>query len=226
MKIFSNEIEKFYNKFKSGETFAFSKYADGEWMAMNGVVSTPGNGEWSIDDGAHHSIHQLINSFRFKDAGYYVGISCPCCQGKNHYFMKDISGQDEEHLTFANLFVNSNYDYYIKNFIPEFSNRKIVLVANRNSDITKLPFSVEKFYGVGYNAWVNDLNVAAQVIDECGNVDGYVYLFSCGPLGNILAHNCWVKNKNNTYLDVGSTLDLWLNNDVKNKRCYAVGVDG
>ena len=119
---------------------------------------------------------------RFKDAGYYVGISCPCCQGKNHYFMKDISGQDEEHLTFANLFVNSNYDYYIKNFIPEFSNRKIVLVANRNSDITKLPFSVEKFYGVGYNAWVNDLNVAAQVIDECGNVDGYVYLFSCGPL--------------------------------------------
>ena len=31
-------------------------------------------------------------------------------------------------------------------------------------------------------------------------------------------------NKENTYIDIGSTIDKWLNNDVRNKRCYAIGV--
>jgi hypothetical protein len=36
--------------------------------------------------------------------------------------MKEQSGQDEEHLTYANLFVNTNYPLYVKNFITEYQN--------------------------------------------------------------------------------------------------------
>lgn len=224
MKIFTQEIQKFYDKLVSGEKFSFSKYADGEWMAMQGQFSTPGNGEWHIGPDTQISRDMLIESFRYKDPGYYVGISCPCCQGDNHYYMKDFSGQDEDHLTFANLFVNSNYQFFIDNFIPEFAKREIVLVANYNSldRLKLLPFKVTDFHAVDYDAWVQNLDLIDFMQKQRYN--NKLILFSCGPLGNILAHKLWQENKNNTYIDVGSTLDLWLGNDVRNKRCYAVGI--
>lgn len=222
MKIFNEEIVKFYQKLTSNRHFAFSKYADGEWSAIKREYSTPGNGEWIISPETERSCELLTKSFKYQDPGYYVGISCPCCQGANHYAMIDFSGQLTSQLTFANLFVNANYNFYLEKFIPEFSNKEIILVANRNSDITKLPFKVEEFYGVGYNAWVDDLNIIQHIIQQ--NYYDKLLLFSCGPLGNILCHQLWSSNKNNTYLDVGSTLDIWLNNDFKNKRCYAIGI--
>lgn len=210
---------------KSGEPFCFSKYADGEWMAMCGVGGYPGNGEWIISKDTIPSIQLLIQSFQYNDPGYYVGISCPCCQGQSHYDMVKASGQDDDHLTFANLFVNGNYQFYLDNVIPEFSKRdKIVLVANENSHVIKLPFNVTDFYPVGYNAWVDNLNVIREI--QSKKYSDHLILFSCGPLGNILAHQLWSSNKTNTYIDVGSTVDRWLNNDVRNKRCYSTGVSG
>lgn len=224
MKRFSEEIKKFYEKLKCGEHFAFSRYGDGEWLAIRGIKAVPGNGEWTIDERSLRGIGLLIDSFTFKEPGYYVGISCPCCQGVNHQLMKAACRQDEEHLTFANLFVNSNYEFYIRNFIPEYQKRNIILVANRGSDLAKLPFDVHRFYGVGYNAWVEDLSVADLVVKDCLNSSDCVYLFSCGPLASIMAQRCWVANKKNTYLNIGSTIDVWLNNDARNKRLYSLDV--
>lgn len=221
MKYFKEEIQKFYDKLIKGEKFAFSKYADGEWMAMKNENGTPGNGEWVISEQTSKSSQLLRESFMFKDPGYYVGVSCPCCQGDNHYQMVRASGQPMSNLTFANLFVNANYPYYLDNFIPAFSKRDVVLVANKQSDIHALPFKVEFFYPVGYNAWVDNLSLVEDL--KWTPFKDKLVLFSCGPFGNILAHNMWAVNKNNTYLDVGSTLDTWLKNDFKNKRWYAHG---
>ena len=224
MKKFDEELIKFHNRLKSNKPFAFSKYADGEWLAMMGVSCQPGNGEWVIDNTVEHLRSQqlLIDSFRYKHPDYYVGISCTCCQGDAHYKMAQFSGQSQDNLTFANLFVNANYSYFLENIIPEFSTRDIILVANQNSDVSKLPFRVEDFYGVGYNAWINDLNIIQKIQDK--QYENKTILFSCGPLGNILAHQLHSTNNKNTYIDVGSTVDKWLNNDTRNKRCYAVGI--
>lgn len=224
MKIFSDEIIKFNQLLKSNKKFAFSKYADGEWLAMNNISCQPGNGEWIIENSHknQYSRQLLINSFKYKHPDYYVGISCPCCQGQAHYQMVQFSEQYEENLTFANIFVNSNYKYFVDNIVPEFSKKQIILVANKNSDVTKLPFNVEDFYGVGYNAWIDDLNIFNVIKEK--NYKNKTILFSCGPLGNILCHQLHLINKENTYIDIGSTIDKWLNNDVRNKRCYAIGV--
>ena len=40
-----------------------------------------------------------------------------------------------------------------------------------------------------------------------------LFLFACGPFGNMLAHQLWESNKKNTYLDIGSTLNLWLHSE-------------
>lgn len=223
MKNFKQEIIKFHSRLISGRNFAFSKYADGEWLAMNNITCQPGQGEWSIDDRSNLARQLLIESFQYKDPDYYIGISCPCCQGNAHYEMEKFSGQDQEHLTFANIFVNSNYPLFIEYILPELIKRdNIILVANKNSNLNNLPFKVEEFYGIGYNAWVEDLALVEILIDK--NYKDKLILFSAGPLGNILAYKLWSNNKNNTYIDIGSTIDLWLNNDFKNKRGYAINV--
>lgn len=225
MKLFKEEIKKFHNKLINNDKFAFSKFADGEWLAINNIKCAPGNGEWTISNSLEHSYSRqlLINSFTYKHPDYYVGISCPCCQGKAHYDMIKFSGQSDENLTFANIFVNSNYEYFLENIVPEFTKKEnIILVANKNSNLNNLPFKVQEFYGVGYNAWIDDLPLVKYLIEK--NHKDKLFLFSCGPLGNILSHLLWSYNKDNTYLDIGSTIDKWLNNDIKNKRCYAIGI--
>jgi len=37
-----------------------------------------------------------------------------------------------------------------------------------------------------------------------------IFLFCCGPFGNILCHRLTEANENNTYLDIGSTLNPFL----------------
>lgn len=209
-KIFEEEIKIFYNRLTSKQPFSFSKYADGEWMAMNKIKSTPGNGEWIINPEYQTSIDILIDSFRYKHEHYYVGISCPCCQGDAHFKMKDFSSQDEDHLTFANIFVNSNYQFYLDNFIQYFSiQNNIYLVANEITNLSNLPFKVERFYPISYNAWVEDLDLIEVIKKDIQSVSNKLFLFSAGPFGNILAHQLWNSNKNNQYLDVGSTIDPW-----------------
>jgi len=209
MKYFRKEIEKLFDRLESGKKFSFSKYADGEWMAMRGIPVN--NREFEATTDMTATIHNLCVSFLFKDEGYYVGISCPCCQGQHHYTMAHKSGQDEEHLTFANIFVNGNYSFFKEHFIPEFSNRKIHLVANEKSKVENLPFEVEKFYPVGFSAWKNDYDLVDKIIAQ--DDEDKLFLFCAGPFGNILAHRLWEANKKNTYLDIGSTLNPWLEHE-------------
>ena len=37
-----------------------------------------------------------------------------------------------------------------------------------------------------------------------------LFLFCAGPLGNMMSHQLWEHNKENTYIDIGSTLDIHL----------------
>jgi hypothetical protein len=46
-------------------------------------------------------------------------------------------------------------------------------------------------------------------IDEF-NITDHVFLFAAGPFANILTYELWKYNRNNTYIDIGSTLDKYL----------------
>ena len=208
MKQFRQELEILFARLQSRIPFAFSKYADGEWSAMRGGVVN--NGEFlSIPDARLNTSRSLlIESFQYKHPYYHVGISCPCCQGEEFNRMRDASGQEESNLTFANIFVNSNYSFYKENMIPEYSNWKVNLIANEKCKLDSLPFKVERFFPIGVNAWYGNLDLIERLQNL--NTEGELYLFCAGPFGNILAHQLWKHNQKNTYLDIGSTLNPWL----------------
>lgn len=206
---------------KSDKKFSIARYGDGEMIAMRGETISSGYGEWNTNgEDPRYSIAReyLETSFKFKDPGYYVGIVCPCCQGMDNFNkMKQESGQEDSQLTYANIFVNSNYEFFVQNFIPLFTNKQVVLVANKTSQVQNLPFS-GGFIPVEYDAWVKNLDLVD--ILERSNTTDKLYLFACGPLGKILAQRLWAVNKNNTYLDIGSTLHPWLRSDINIRGYY------
>jgi hypothetical protein len=221
MKSFQNELKFFHDLLVNRENFSIARFGDGEMIAMRGQTISSGCGEWNTNGPEPQyelARYLLKQSFNYIDPGYYVGIVCPCCQGIDNFNkMKIESGQPDSQLTFANVFVNSNYKEFINNFIPIFRERRILLVANERSNIHNLPFS-GKFIGVGYNAWVNNLNVIETI--KSMNLKDHIILTACGPLGKILVHQLWVHDKSNTYLDIGSTLHPWLGSDLNIRGYY------
>lgn len=213
---FRSDIEFLFERLKNKEKFSFSKYADGEFAILANQKITNAD-KWTYDPEKHSEMRdELIRSFKFKDKDYYVGVSCKCCQPETYVnWMREQSGQDI--LTWANLFVNSNYPYFKENFIPEFSKHDIVLFAREDARIKDLPFKVEHI-PITSQAFIDNFNLVTEFpINQYTNK---LFLFCAGPLGNMLAAKFWERNKNNTYLDIGSTLNPYL---TENNRGYLKG---
>lgn len=204
MKSFLEDIEFFYNKLENNENFALSKFADGEWGAIKRTLNVAANGEWVVDFNSPKYLEarqQLEDSLLFKDPGYYVAI-CPCYTDAIEF-----SGQQPSNITYANIFVNANYEFYKKYYIDHYKKRKIHLVTHKNTNLSDLPFEVEEFYPIDYDAWVTNSDLSDKILEK--NLSGKLFLFAAGSFANILSHKLWKSNKNNTYLDVGSTLNPW-----------------
>ena len=220
---FKNDIIVLFNKLKQREPFSFSKYADGEYAILRNIKIT-NTDKWTFDPNIHQIEHKfLMDSFTYDAKGYYVGISCPCCQPKeNVQWMRDTI--KTKNVTFANIFVNSNYIFFKEHFIPEFNSwgGDIILVANYEGKNKKLPFKVNYYYDIKIGSWINpELNKCIDTLSEkAENKNNQLFLFSGGPLGNILAHKLHQINNKNTYIDIGSTINPWI---VGNNRRYLSG---
>lgn len=231
MKTFDGDFTKFLTKIKSGEHFSLSRWGDGELTILEGKhidIRSKGNGEFRYDPNLTDYIgvrDKLILSYKNRDDNYYIGIACPCCVGQEKYqYMKDKSGQDEEHLTWANIFVNANYGRTINELIPELNNHIVNFVVNKNSNIKELPFRPNFVWYVGTDAWNNDYSVVDEIKDyiEMHGVKNELFLFAAGPLANILTYELWeYVSKENTYIDIGSILDPFL--QLKLTRGYHLG---
>jgi len=218
-KDFNSDIKILFENLKKGEKFSFSKYADGEYaILINKYIKNCDN--WVFNPDIHKKEQEmLLESFTFSDDGYFVGISCPCCVPQEHvdWMRKTVSVKDTN-LTWANIFVNGNFNYFKDNFISEFKNHDIILFANKNANINNLPFAIEEFIPIGDTAWVENFDLIDSFDIEKYN--NKLFLFCAGPLGNMLSYKFWQKNKNNCYMDIGSTLNSFL---VGNNRGYLRG---
>ncbi len=220
MKDFTQEIYNLFEKFKKGAPFAFSKFADGEWAAI--LNENLNNSEFeNTPNTAERYRTELIEAIQYKDPNYYIGTCCPCCNGDRAEKMRRFSGQDEDHMTFANVFVNTNYPIYKETFLKEYSHHDVHLVANERSKFEELPFTPEKIYKVGFSAWVNNHSLIEEIKQQ--NLSDKLFIFCCGPFGNMLSHQLHEANKTNIYIDAGSTLNPWLQSEGFRRDYYLAG---
>jgi hypothetical protein len=242
MKDFREDFFKLYNKLKTGEHFAFSRFSDGELRILQNVelvladtynkigdkVTKGGyfpEDKKSVNPKDHPYVYQkLMETFKFKKHNYYVGISCRCCVGDNDFKQQlDWYGKEDEFITWANLWVNGNYDLFREFMIPEFSNHKIVYILNEHANLAGLPFKVVKDFRVGENCIVNDFNKHGEVMRwiEENKIENHVFLFSVSSLSNFMIYELYKKYDKNTYIDIGTTLNIELG--MRGMRGYLTG---
>lgn len=227
-KDFREHFWRLQKKLKRGENFAFSRYSDGEMIVMQNKHLKLADEKTTVDGkkagiGYDKSDHKefdpekhawlresLIDAYQHHQKNYFVGLSCPCCVGKEqNEWMKELRGGDDEHLTWANLFVNSNYPLFLDHILPFLRNRKVFLVCNESAVLDKLPFEVVQDFRIGANAMVENIGLVGEMKEYLSDnsVKDTVFLFAAASLSNILIAELFKEFPNNTYLDIGTTLN-------------------
>jgi len=230
-KKFQLDIKNFKKKLKDKKNFAFLRFSDGELFVIQNKKLIISDNYWQLDKKKTYakfskdekkafipSKHQfyrnkLINSLNFKADNYYKGIACICCNGsKNVKLMKEIAKNDKN-VTFSNLFQNGNYNYFVKNFFEIFKKRQIIVIANKSAGIKDLPFKVKKKFSIGENCFINDYDLIKKlkIYIKKNSISNHIFLISAASLSNVIIYELYKDFKNNTYLDIGSTLNFFYN---------------
>lgn len=235
-KTFKKDLYDLIDAFSRGENFAFSRFSDGEVymlqkqqiiMSTNGAVvgDTKLPGSYPEDDWKDYNPERdefyrqkLEDAIKHKQDNYFKGLSCRCCiaHGETNFkWQLDLIGEGDEHnLTWSNLFINSNYLEFIQKFVPLFKTRKVFTVINKNGDIPNwgLDFQPEKNFAIGPKCIQNDYHIINDIKEyiQDNKVQDAVFLCAASSLSNMIIHQCFSEFPNNTYLDIGSSLNPFI----------------
>lgn len=231
MKSFVEDFYRLLALLKAGEPFAFNRFSDGELYILQNkelildtqqvkVGERVTDGRYQQED--HKRFHpeehsyyrdRLIDAFRFQKRNYFNGLSCRCCVGEEDFqWQLDFLGIDDPNFTWANLLVNGNYPRFIREMYPIFNSYKTVFVCNENADLSVMPFIVKDFR-VGYNAMINDYGLIETMKNwiEENCITGHLFLFSASSFSKMAIHQLYEHCDKNTYIDVGTTLNPFMN---------------
>ena len=150
----------------------------------------------------------LIRSVQHSGPGYVKGVPAR----HNASFLDksvvvDLNRNGEDDLTFADLFLNSNFRYFRSELVPLFDkfDSKIV-VANFRSSVKNLG-NGWKFISLPDGIFQNYSATRDQVIKELRGVEeGSIVLSSASSLTSVIGHQMHRNRPDVTFLDIGTSL--------------------
>ena len=209
---FREDLLFFEDLLKDKTPFSVTRFGDGEMTILEGKpINVMNKNEFSYE-GQADLREDLIHSFTYNAPNYYVGIACRCCVGDLNFKRMEIStGLPDDKLTWANIFVNSNFEYFKSNIVPLFNEYDHITLVSPGV-VDKLPFRVDTHYLVGPNAWIHDKDVLEKIEDQIHTkqLKNQLFLFCAGPYANILCYKLYKQFPENTFLDLGSVFNVEL----------------
>jgi len=233
VKSFREDFFTFMDMLKRKEPFAFTRFSDGELRILqnkkliidNKVALVNGSwhqGTWgdeelkSFDPQTDSSTREyLARCFEHKQHNYFKGICCKCCVGEQDWkwqFDHHLS-HDESHLTWANLLINANYPMFVEQMVPLMKRYPVVYVCNKAANLAKFPLpNLKKDFRVGSNCHIADVGLVDEMRQWMteNKPKGHLFLFSAASLSNFLIYELYKEFPENTYMDIGSTLNPML----------------
>lgn len=211
------EIERLDEMLRAHVPFAFPRFGEGELRILHGYSLRKRDFIFVSGEPAYEVLReQLRESFTYVAEPYYIGISPEIDDdepfGPDDYLRFRLeSGQPADRILSACIFVDQNHRHFLHETVPLFAEYETVVVCSERARLEGLPFEVNhQIRGAAHNAWL----VSPQVRDELRQLtedrSGLLVILMLGPFSNILSHLGCVGNPRNTYLDVGSPLDLHL----------------
>ena len=210
------EFDQLLTRVRQRRYFAFSRFNDGEVrVLMDQSFTCP---EWQLSgDKAAHFRQALADSLRYQHPDYLVGIPCSCRESVDRFrnYLRENFDLSQTQLTFANLFVNAMYRRLQRELVPELKAYPVVLIANENTRLDcfqKHGFNVKQFFPVPGNAWMSfdqTVDKITQYADTHCLTD-HLFLVGAGPVANIIIPALHKRHPQNTFLDIGSSLNSQL----------------
>lgn len=235
-KTFKQEFDRLLKKLKDKENFAFSRFSDGELFILKGQRLVLSQNEFITGDRKGSGFYtkeeqkdfdpirdkfykdKLVECLTFRKKNYFKGLTGKVDEdiaGVDSFkFQLNLYGSgDDDHLTYANVFINANYKRFIEEVIPEIQKRPVVLICNEAADLTGINLNIVKDFRVGSNCIINDYHLVDEInewISE-NKIENHIFLFSASTLSNFIIYECFKNHEKNTYLDIGSCLNPWMN---------------
>jgi hypothetical protein len=217
---YENDFEEILFYITSLKPFALVRYGDGERMLARGEAIPTSSQAFSVDkfwfEGGESELGKdLLMSLKGQyDQPYFYAFVTPVRTFELEWFLNNTE-QHCAYITYANIFVNSNYPK-TKQFLSSLIStqlHRIVLVANFRS--------VDRFLEMGNRVpflkllddvphtykGQNRLNVIQNATDLAKAHNGKLFLVSGGPLAKVLVSIMWGANPQNQYVDFGSSMD-------------------
>jgi len=225
--------DKLINK----EPFTFIRFSDGETEILKNryLEIVPGKTMFrgkeiknkfpqfdskKFDPEQHQNIREdLLNSAKFKAKNYFKGI--PTSHNKavdDRDMMLELNQGLDSSITFADLFLNSNYEKYLNEIVPLFgSYENIVVIANFRAKPVGI-LKKAKHISIQDNFFANYDEVLETCISELKNLEkGSLVLSSASSLSKILGHKIYLERPDITFLDIGTSINdlLSLDNNIR-----------
>ena len=199
-------LDFFINKINNNEPFAIVRPADGEFRILCDETLTNCD-NWTYKQGDRLR-NDMIGSLMKKLTNLYIGIPCDCCnvQMKNSY----ISAFSilNTNRTYANLFCNANWKRFIS-FLKTYPNGfSLVTSGTHKNDLPIKDIQIIDTYLV--NSWNEKCDEETnRILSWISTKKNELICFSAGPLSKVWIPIAFELFPTNTYLDVGSTLDIF-----------------
>ena len=203
------EISKIIDKFLKKEKFSFCRFSDGEYHAMFPKYNYK-TLDLQIIQGKETKIgNKLHEIIKFNEKNFKIGIIMS--------YVKQVPTITLDLIKLINNYDNlwpalgghSNIktlllEYIINNKYP------IVLIGNENINPKNIKVNIQEFVpissdGIAYYEKNSDyfIEKIKLLVNKYRNT---VFIISAGMLANVICFEGWKQNKNNWYLDMGSTI--------------------
>ena len=85
-------------------------------------------------------------------------------------------------------------------------------MVNESANLDGLPFEIKKDFRIGSNCMIDNYDMIEEVKKyiQDNNIKDHVVLCSAASLSNFIIRDCFEDNPNNTFLDIGSCLNPYL----------------
>jgi len=200
-------LKYFIEKIEKNEPFGVIRPADGELQILQNNTLTNID-KWTFKTNGLLRNH-LFNAIHTELDNLYVGIPCPHCSLENYAFYADNFNLKKENLTYANVFINKSWKPFIE-FLQNYT-RGFCMVTSGKEDPSNLNV-LSKYEIDSYlvNEWDSKFQEETnRLMEWISTKENTLILFSAGPLSKVWIPLLMNFHPKNTYLDVGSCLDLF-----------------
>lgn len=210
---FRDQLFMFLWKIDKKENFALARYWDWEraimlWEEIGLGTQAQAQDNWT-SYGKSKLWEALLKTLLVDKINYFYAIPCQCCNNQWKLWYKE--NIVSENFTFANIFINNNYQYFKERL--KTIDREVIMIANYEWAGKEYPFKVDKYYPVPDDCvnyfdknWKQMIELYRSLARMSNNE---LFFISAWPLANIIVYEMYRTNPNNTYIDLWSALDEW-----------------